>query len=149
MELGLVEHFGASDSNGCTEQERATALLNPPAVVTFTLAADDVPGITVPGASGETETEKSGVPVMETVALADFVGSATLVAVTVAVVPEVTFGAVYRPALETVPAVADHVTEVLALLVTVAENCCVPPDTTVVEVGEMETATTAPVPLNS
>ena len=45
MELGLIEHFGASDGKGFTEQERATALLKPPAVVTFTVAVDDVPGL--------------------------------------------------------------------------------------------------------
>jgi len=94
VELGLIEHFGARDGNGCTEQERATALLKPPAVVTLTVALDDAPGLTVPGVSGEAETEKSGVPVMETLALADFVGSVTLVAVTVTLVVAVTAGAV-------------------------------------------------------
>ena len=93
VELGLIEHFGARGRNGCTEQERATALLKPPVVVTFTVAVDDAPGLTVPGVSGEAESEKSGVTVMETRALADFVGSATLVAVTVALLLAVSVGA--------------------------------------------------------
>jgi hypothetical protein len=38
-----------------------------------------------------------------------------------------------------VPELADHVTAVFALPVTVAVNCCVFPDCTVAEVGEMET----------
>ena len=94
VELGLIEHFGASDGNGCTEQERATGELKPPAVVTFTVAVDDAPGLTVPGVSGEAETEKSGIPVIETMALADFEGSVTLAAVTVALLLAVTAGAV-------------------------------------------------------
>ena len=96
VELGLIEHFGASNGNGSTEQERATAELKPPAVVTFTVAVDDPPGLTVPGVSGEAVTVKSGVAmiVMETVALADFEGSVTLVAVTVALLLVVTAGAV-------------------------------------------------------
>lgn len=40
-----------------------------------------------------------------------------------------------------VPELADHVTAVLALPVTVAVNCCVFPDCTVAEVGEMEMLT--------
>ena len=94
VELGLIEHFGASGGNGCTEQERVTALLKPTAVVTFTVAVDDAPGFTVPGVSGEAETEKSGIPMMETMALADFEGSVTLVTVTVALLLVVTAGAV-------------------------------------------------------
>ena len=94
VELGLIEHFGARGGNGCTEQERATALPKPPVVVTFTVAVDDAPGLTVPGVSGEAETEKSGIPVIETMALADFEGSVTLVAVTVALLLAVTAGAV-------------------------------------------------------
>jgi len=93
VELGLIEHFGARGGNGCTEQERATALLKPPVVVTFTVAVDDAPGLTVPGVSGEAESENSGVTMMETRAPADFVGSATLVAVTVALVLVVAAGA--------------------------------------------------------
>lgn len=94
VELGRIEHFGADDGTGCTEQERATAELKPPAVVTFTVAVDHPPALTAPGVSGEAETEKSGVPMMETMALADFEGSLTLVAVTVALMLVVTAGAV-------------------------------------------------------
>ena len=62
---------------------------------------------------------------MVTLALADFVVSATDVAFTLkapAVVP-----AVNNPPVEIVPPVADQVTDVFALPVTVAENCCVCP----------------------
>ncbi len=44
----------------------------------------------------------------------------------------------------TVPFVAVHVTPILVVPVTVAVNCCVPPDGTVAEVGEMETETVLP-----
>jgi len=44
--------------------------------------------------------------------------------------------------VDTVPPVADHVTAVLLLPVTVAENCCVPPVWSETEVGLMLTATT-------
>ena len=60
---------------------------------------------------------------METVALADLVGSATLVAVTVALLLAVTAAAVYRPEAETLPPVADQVTAVLLAFDTVALNC--------------------------
>jgi hypothetical protein len=64
-------------------------------------------------------------------ALADFVLSATLVAVTVSTCVEVTdAGAVYKPVASSVPIPAgatDHVTEVLLLNVTVAVNCCACP----------------------
>ena len=59
----------------------------------------------------------------ETVALADLVLSATLVAVTTTEVVEVTTGAVNRPVEETLPAEAVHVTEVFEVLETVAPNC--------------------------
>ena len=44
--------------------------------------------------------------------------------------------------LETVPPVADQVTAVFVLPVTVAMNCCVPPVCSDAEVGLMLTATT-------
>ena len=50
-------------------------------------------------------------------------------------------GAVYRPALEIVPPVANQVTAVFVLPVTVAVNCCVPPVCSDAEVGLMLTAT--------
>src|SRR5438552_19074589 len=87
---------------------------------------------------------------MVTVALADLVASATLVAVTIAVVFDVTVEAVYSPELLIVPFVAVHVTAVLVVPVTVAVNCCVPPDATVALVGEMETAVgLKPVPASA
>jgi hypothetical protein len=46
-----------------------------------------------------------------------------LLTVTVAVVDEVTVGAVNTPLLEIVPVLADQVTPVLEVLVTVAMNC--------------------------
>ena len=53
---------------------------------------------------------------------------ATLVAVTVAVVLVVTAGAVYIPELEILPALVDQVTALVEASLTVAANCCVPPD---------------------
>ena len=44
---------------------------------------------------------------------------------------------------ETLPAVADQVTAVLLVPVTVAENCCVPPVRSEADVGDTETATGA------
>jgi len=58
-----------------------------------------------------------------TVAEADWLVRAWLVAVTVTVVLVLTVGAVKSPELETEPAVADHVTAVLVEPVTVAVNC--------------------------
>jgi hypothetical protein len=63
-----------------------------------------------------------------TLAPADFVGSATLVAVTVTVWELVIeAGAVYKPAAVMLPAswLIDQVTAVLPVLVTVAEKICV------------------------
>jgi hypothetical protein len=61
-----------------------------------------------------------------TIALADLVGSATLVPVIVTVSAlGIRVGAVYRPAAEMVPVlgVSDHVTRVCGLPVTAAVNC--------------------------
>ena len=74
-----------------------------------------------------------------TVADADAEVLALLVAVTV-YVPAVA-GAVYRPLADIVPPVADQVTAVLLLPVTVAVNCCVPPVGRDAEPGAMDTAT--------
>ena len=74
-------------------------------------------------------------------AWADFVLSATLVAVIVAVVVDTTLGAVNRPLGETVPLEADQVTAVFEALLTVAENCCVSPEARLAEVGVMEIET--------
>jgi hypothetical protein len=62
-------------------------------------------------------------------------------AVIVTVVFALTVGAVKSPELETVPEVADHVTAVFVLPVTVAVNWRVAPEATVADVGEMLTAT--------
>jgi hypothetical protein len=48
---------------------------------------------------------------------------------------------VYRPELDTVPPVADHVTDVLVEPVTVAVNCWVALIVSEADVGLMETAT--------
>ena len=59
-----------------------------------------------------------------TAAVADFVESALLVAVTTALVCAVTVGAVKRPLASIAPAVADQFTPVVAVPLTVAVNCC-------------------------
>lgn len=73
-------------------------------------------------ADGLIETLTAGVTV--TTAVADWVGSATLVAVTETIVSAFTVGAVNRPALESDPFVADHFTARSLVLVTFAVNCC-------------------------
>jgi len=72
------------------------------------------------------------------------VGSATLVAVTVAVVVVVTLGAVNSPLLEIAPALVLQVTAVFEVLVTVAENCSVPEGETLALLGV--TVTLIPLP---
>jgi len=62
--------------------------------------------------------------------------SATLVAVTVTLVEEVTEGAVNKPLVDIVPALACQVTAVLLVDVKAAENCCLPPDERVAAEGE-------------
>jgi len=69
------------------------------------------------------------------------VGSATLVAVTVAVVAAVTVGAVNIPLLLIVPPLAVQVTAVFEVFLTVAVNCCVPAEVMLDEVGETATLT--------
>jgi hypothetical protein len=69
--------------------------------------------------------------------------SAILVAITVAVVDEVTLGAVKTPLPEIDPLLAAHVTPVFEVLLTLAENCWVPADNTLVEFGETVTLTLA------
>jgi len=76
-----------------------------------------------------------------TVADADLVGSATLVAVTENVVVLDTVGAVKRPPDVTVPPLAVQLAAVLLLPVTVSVNCLVPPELTVAVVGETVTDT--------
>jgi len=95
---------------------------------------------------GDTATLTLGAAETDTVALTLLVVSATLVARTVTVVAVVTFGAANVPVLEIVPALADHVTPVLLAPWTLAENCCVPPDATLADVGVMEMLTVDPLP---
>jgi hypothetical protein len=100
-----------------------------------------IPRRTLPKDRVAGETLRSCVTVAATLTVADalFVVSATLFAVTV-YVPAV-LGAVYNPEEETVPPVADQVTEALLLPETVAENCCVVPKAREIEFGLIETET--------
>ena len=68
--------------------------------------------------------------------------SATLVAITVAVLAAVIAGASNKPVLETVPAVADQVVPVLLVPLTVALNCTLPLEATVVLAGDICTLMT-------
>jgi hypothetical protein len=77
----------------------------------------------------------------ETETWADFVVSATLVAVIVTLVFAVTVGAVKTPAVVIVPWDACHVTVLGVALVTVAVNVCVCPEASVADVGEIVTVT--------
>jgi hypothetical protein len=77
--------------------------------------------------------------VMVTVAEADLVLSAWLVAVTVQVPGAV--GAEYSPVAVIAPQDADQLTAVLAAPLTVTANCSVPPACTVAELGETVTVT--------
>src|SRR2546425_4658892 len=79
-----------------------------------------------------------------TLAEAVWLGRAWLMAVTVTGVLALTVGAVKSPELEIEPAVAVHVTAVLDRPVTVALNCCVPPEATVAARGEMLTTLDGP-----
>lgn len=74
-----------------------------------------------------------------TVALDFLVVSAALVAVTVTPVLDETVGAVNMPPLEIAPELVDQVTPVLLVPWTVALNCWLPPDETVVLDGETAT----------
>jgi hypothetical protein len=105
--------------------------------VTFWLAVLEVRML--PKAILVGETLSSCVAVTVTVAEAVLVISTTLFAVTV-YVPAV-LGAVYRPDVEIVPAVADQVTDVLLEPVTVTVNCCIPPVWMDEDVGLMDTVT--------
>src|SRR5579863_109523 len=77
--------------------------------------------------------------VIVTTAEADFVESAVLVALMVAVVLLVTVGAWYKPLLLTAPADADQVTPTFDVLLTVAVNCTVPEEATVAVAGSRVT----------
>lgn len=91
--------------------------------------------------TGETVTPTIGA-MTEIVAVALLVGSITLVAVSTAVVLEVTTGAVYKPLLETVPLDTFQLTTVFHVCMTVAWNWAEAPEFTIALAGarEMETA---------
>lgn len=80
-----------------------------------------------------------------TLALAYLVVSATLVAVTVRLVPSATPARERSPVVEMLPADADQVTAVFVVFKTVAMNCSVPADGTETDEGEMVTVTAAAV----
>src|SRR6266568_3437084 len=76
-----------------------------------------------------------------TVAVACLLESARLVTVTWIEVFVSTTGAVRRPLLEIFPALAHQLAAVLAVLLTLAVNCCAPPEETVALPGEREMLT--------
>ena len=76
--------------------------------------------------------------VTATVAAACELGLAALVAVMVTEVLLVTLGAVKAPLLEIVPVLADQVTDVFAVPLILAVNCCCPCEVMVVLLGEIE-----------
>jgi len=84
-------------------------------------------------------TEITGAAVTVTAAEAEELELAMLVAVTVKLPGDE--GAVYMPEEFMVPPLADQVTEVLELPVTVALNCCEPPVETEAVGGFTETVT--------
>jgi hypothetical protein len=90
---------------------------------------------------GETVTLTTPAGLTTTEECADLVVSARLVAVMVALVDEVTAGAVKTPLLEIVPAVALQETAVFEVLVTVAVNCWLPAEIKLDEVGDTATLT--------
>lgn len=99
-----------------------------------------VPPATNVAEVGATVTDTAGATPIVTAAVPDLLVSATLVAVTwnePAFLP-----AVNNPVVLIVPPVAVHVTAVLLVPVTVAVNCCVPPDATVADEGDTLTDTT-------
>ena len=100
-----------------------------------------MPLISIEAEVGSIDTATTGVAVTATVAEADLVLLASLVAVTVYV--PVVVGAVYRPLDDTVPPVAHQVTASFLEPVTVAVNCCVPLVSSIADTGEIDTVTAA------
>src|SRR5580704_15014504 len=117
-----------------------------PPVIEEAVAGDTVTAVT-PEPDGVLEP-----PATDTVAVADFVGSATLVAVIFPTAPVV--GAVNTPAAEIVPIVAAQVTESFVVVPCApAVNCTVALGAGVATAGDTTTAVTAgvcdePVPCN-
>jgi hypothetical protein len=116
--------------------DQVTAVLLEPVTVAVNCC---VPPVASEAEPGLTETATAWGAVTVTVAEADWVGSATLVAVTLNV--PALLGAVYRPEDEIWPPDADQVTPVVELPLTLAVNCCVPPVVSEAEPGEMVTPT--------
>ena len=100
-----------------------------------------VPPVARAAEPGAMETATACGALTLTLTEADLVGSAALVAVTVN--EPALLGAVYRPPAEIVPPVADQLTAVLELPLTVAVNCCDPPVVSDAEAGEIATETVA------
>jgi hypothetical protein len=73
--------------------------------------------------------------------VAEAVGDATLIALTMTVCVDFTTGAVNKPALVITPLFANQVTSGLLVLVKVAPNCSVPLETMLGEPGVMSTVT--------
>ncbi len=86
---------------------------------------------------GEMEIDTAGAATL-TLAEADLAVLAWLVAVTVTFILEVQVGAVNIPELEIEPPEADQATAVFVEPVTVAVNCWIPAEETVLEPGEIE-----------
>ena len=117
---------------------QVTAVLLEPVTVAVNCC---VPPVTSDAEVGVIEMPTTGGAALTvTFADADLVLSAALVAVT-ANVPALP-GAVYMPLEEMLPPLADQVTAVLLLPVTVAVNCSVAPVTNDAEVGVIEMPTT-------
>ena len=127
MEPALVDHTTAVllvpltvAKNCCVPAEARLALLGFRVTV---MPVVDAGGFTVTVADAFESTE------------------AALVAVTVTYDIVETVGAVSTPVLEIEPALVDQVTPLFVEPLTVAENCCVPPDATLALVGEIWTVT--------
>ncbi len=109
----------------------AEGTATPPELKTRALNVWLVPATSGPASAGDKVIVSVGVGGDKvTMAPADFVGSAVLVAVTLTVCCElIVAGALYNPELEITPlaGLIDHVTEVLLVLRTVGVNCCVCP----------------------
>ena len=115
--------------------DHVTAILAVPVTVAVNCCVPPVNRVIV---EGDTLTDTAGAELIVMAAVADLVGSCTLVAFTWN--EPVVAPAVYSPPFVTAPPVAVQVTAVLLMPVTVAVNCCVPPGTNVAELGDTEIA---------
>jgi hypothetical protein len=99
-----------------------TPVFDDPTTVALNCCVCEAPSETLAGVSDTVTAGTSVIP-----ALADFVGSAALTAVTVTVCAlEMEAGALYKPVFVTVPisGLTDQLTPVLVVPPTVAVNCC-------------------------